>query len=146
MLKNELLLAAICAWVTTQLVKTILYAIDHRKLDLSRLVGDGGMPSGHSATVSALAISSGLCFGFSSFQFALAAIFAIVVMHDASGVRLESGKQAQVINEMIEYLQTWSFKSHAERLEELLGHTPTQVIVGALIGGLVALVFHALMG
>lgn len=142
MLKNELLLASISAWLIAQITKTIINAIKMKKFDISRLVGDGGMPSGHSATVCALAASCAFNFGMASYQFAMAAIFAIVVMHDASGVRLESGKQAKAINEMLEYLQSLKFKTHAERLEELLGHTPLQVIVGGLIGILVALIFH----
>lgn len=145
MLKNELLLASIAAWLIAQLTKTIINAIENKKLDLSRLVGDGGMPSCHSATVCSLATSSALCFGFSSYQFAMAAVFAIVVMHDASGVRLESGKQAKAINEMIEYLQTTKYKTHLERLEELLGHTPIQVLVGALIGILISVITHAVI-
>lgn len=142
MLKNEMLLAAVTAWLAAQIIKSVIYTIENRRFDISRLVGDGGMPSGHSATVSALATSSALCFGLSSYQFALAAVFAVVVMHDASGIRLESGKQAKAINEMLEYLQTWSFKTTEKRLEELLGHTPLQVLFGALLGLTVAFLYH----
>lgn len=142
MLKNEMLLAAVTAWLAAQIIKSVIYAIENRRFDITRLVGDGGMPSGHSATVSALATSSALCFGLSSYQFALAAVFAVVVMHDASGIRLESGKQAKAINEMLEYLQTWSFKTTEKRLEELLGHTPLQVLFGALLGLTVAFLYH----
>lgn len=142
MLKNEMLLAAVTAWLAAQIIKSVIYAIENRRFDISRLIGDGGMPSGHSATVSALATSSALCFGLSSYQFALAAVFAVVVMHDASGIRLESGKQAKAINEMLEYLQTWSFKTTEKRLEELLGHTPLQVLFGALLGLTVAFLYH----
>lgn len=142
MSNNELLLAPIAAWMLAQIIKSIIYAIENRRFEISRLIGDGGMPSGHSATVTALATASALCYGLSSFQFAFAAVFAVVVMHDASGIRLESGKQAKVINDMLEYLQTWSYKNQEEKLKELLGHTPLQVLAGALIGLAVAMLFH----
>jgi len=144
MFENEILLTSITAWFAAQITKCIIYSIVNRTFDASRFVGDGGMPSCHSATVSALATSCALCCGPDSSQFAISAIFAIVVMHDASGIRLASGMQAKAINEMQEFLKTWSYTTTEKKLEELLGHTPFQVLVGSLIGIAVAFVFHSL--
>ena len=138
MLRNRLLTNSVLAWTLAQLIKTILYAIMHKRLDFRRLFGDGGMPSGHSATVTALSVTAGLEHGFASASFAISAILAIIVMHDAMGVRLEAGKHAKAINELLEL-----FSSRAEpdvKLKEFLGHTPMQVCFGALLGLLVAAV------
>ena len=105
MLTNPYLLTAMSAWALAQVVKTILYAVINGKLDWERLFGDGGMPSGHSATVSSLAVFCALMHGTHTHEFAVAAILAIIVCHDAMGVRHETGKQAVLINELIEGFQ-----------------------------------------
>ena len=134
---NHLLLNALCGWGTAQILKVIIHAITNRKVDWSRLIGDGGMPSGHSATVCALATTAGLEYGLSSPHFGMAVVFGIIVMHDATGVRLEAGKHAQALNELRSLI---SRERNAEdNLKELLGHTPLQVCVGALVGIAVAL-------
>ena len=97
---NPYLITAVSSWLIAQVLKTIIHAIVNKKLDIMRLFGDGGMPSGHSATVTSLALFCGLVHGFGSVQFAIAAILAIIVCHDAMGVRLETGRQAEVINEL----------------------------------------------
>ena len=126
-----------------QLAKTIIHAIINKKLVLERMVGDGGMPSGHSATVTSLAVISALSFGFNSFQFAVTALLATIVCHDAMGVRLETGKQAQIINEMMEAFEVWTKKELPEvKLKEFVGHTPIQVIAGILLGVANACVMH----
>ena len=102
LLSNGFLLVALSSWFWAQLIKTVIHAIVTKKLDWTRLVGDGGMPSGHSATVSSLATAASLVYGPGSFQFAMAVIFAIVVCKDAMGVRLETGKQAVIINDIVE--------------------------------------------
>lgn len=142
-LYNEALLCSILSWLMAQLIKTIIHAITYKTLDLSRLCGDGGMPSGHSATVTALAICLGIKEGFSSPYFSIAAIIAIVVMHDAMGVRREAGRHAQVLNSIAEELQRMVNPSIATdvKLKEFLGHTPLQVIFGSLLGIVVAVVF-----
>ena len=143
LLTNRFLLTAMFSWLVAQVIKTILHLIINRKLDLSRLFGDGGMPSGHSATVVSLATMMALTYGPDSYQFAISAIMAIIVCHDAMGVRLETGKQAAVLNDIIE-----SFSILAEeklpgvKLEEFVGHTPIQVIAGSLIGLCNALVMY----
>lgn len=136
--QNRLLTNAILAWLAAQVLKTIIYAIVNHALDLGRLFGDGGMPSGHSATVTALATTAALTYGLDSGVFAVSAILAVVVMHDAMGVRLEAGKHAKAINELME-----TFNSNLkpeEKLQEFLGHTPLQVCFGSLLGLVVALI------
>ena len=100
LLANKILIAGITGWASAQVIKAILYTILNKEFRLERLFGDGGMPSGHSATVSAMAMMSLLHYGIGSFEFAISTMIAIIVMHDAMGVRLETGKQAEVINEL----------------------------------------------
>ena len=143
LLTNKFLLVSLSSWFVAQVLKTILYAVENRKLDISRLFGDGGMPSGHSATVTSLATYCGLNFGFGSYQFAVSAIVAIIVCHDAMGVRLETGKQAIVINEIMEAFELLAPNKISEaNLEEFVGHTPIQVLAGILLGILCAVVMH----
>lgn len=105
-----------------------------------RLVGSGGMPSSHSATVCALATATGISYGLGSFEFAISAIFAIVVMYDAIGVRRETGIQAKVLNEMMELFATMNKNITVEdKLKEFVGHTPLQVLMGAILGILLAI-------
>lgn len=134
-LRNRFFIVGVSSWFVAQLLKTILFAIENKKWDWSRLFGDGGMPSGHSATVTSLAVMSGLVYGAESFQFAVTAILAIVVCHDAMGVRLETGKQAVKINEILEAFQLLAPDKISEaNLKEFVGHTPIQVIAGILLG------------
>jgi acid phosphatase family membrane protein YuiD len=143
LITNRFLLTGISSWFVAQLAKTIIHAIINKKLVLERMVGDGGMPSGHSATVTSLAVISALSFGFDSFQFAVTALLAVIVCHDAMGVRLETGKQAQIINEMVEAFEIWTKKELPEiKLKEFVGHTPIQVIAGILLGILNGCVMH----
>ena len=143
LITNRFLITGIASWFVAQLAKTIIYAIINKKLVLERMVGDGGMPSGHSATVTSLAVISGLSYGFDSFQFAVTALLAIIVCHDAMGVRLETGKQAQIINEMMEAFEVWTKKELPEvKLKEFVGHTPIQVIAGILLGTLSGFLMH----
>ena len=142
-LRNRFFIVGVSSWFVAQLLKTILYAIENKKWDWSRLFGDGGMPSGHSATVTSLSAFCGLSFGFGSFQFAVTAILAIIVCHDAMGVRLETGKQAEVINELTKTIELLSSKEWTqEKLKEFVGHTPIQVLAGILLGIVNALVMY----
>ena len=132
---NPFLITSTSSWFVAQVIKVIINACVTKKLDWERLGGDGGMPSGHSATVSSLAIFAALRCGCGSFEFAVCAILAIIVCHDAMGVRLETGKQAQIINEMTAAFEVWTKKELPEiKLKEFVGHTPIQVIAGILIG------------
>ncbi|MDN0033758.1 divergent PAP2 family protein [Oscillibacter valericigenes] len=137
LLENHLLINSLIAWAAAQIIKTIIYASVNRTLDFHRLVGDGGMPSGHSATVTALAVTAGLEYGVDSAIFAVATILAVIVMHDAMGIRLEAGRHAKALNELLELFSS-DIKSD-EKMKEILGHTPLQVAFGALLGLAVAL-------
>ena len=131
------------AWFTAQVLKTIIHAIINKKLDITRMCGDGGMPSGHSATVSSLAVLAALVYGCDSFQFAFAAVLAIIVCHDASGVRLQTGKQAEVLNDLIEIIDMLTTEKLPEvKLKEFVGHTPVQVAAGIIVGVVNALVWY----
>lgn len=128
---------AILAWAIAQFFKIISWAFVSRELNFKRLVEPGGMPSSHSAFVTSLATGVGIREGFDSPIFALATVFALIVMYDASGVRRAAGKQARVLNAIIEDLNRRQL--HPERLRELLGHTPFEVLVGALLGIIIAI-------
>ena len=132
LVQNHLLITALASWLIAQLVKVLLYALVNRRLDWKRLFGDGGMPSGHSATVTALAATAALECGLDSPAFAISTILAVIVMHDATGVRRQAGEHAKAINELMEALN--SDMAPEDKLQELLGHTPLQVFFGALIG------------
>ena len=135
LISNRFLIAGVSSWAVAQVLKVIIHAAIYKKLEWERLFGDGGMPSGHSATVTSVAAMSGRVFGLGSFEFAIAAILAIIVCHDAMGVRRETGKQAVIIIEMIELLEAVTKKDLPEaKLKEFVGHTPLQVIAGSVIG------------
>ena len=128
LLSNPFLLIGLSSWFWAQLIKTIIHAIVTKSIDFTRLIGDGGMPSGHSATVSSLATAAALVYGLGSFEFAMAFIFAIVV-------RLETGRQAVIINDIVEAFNSLASEKLPEaKLKEFVGHTPLQVIAGILLG------------
>ena len=138
---NRILIASFWAWLSAQVIKTILYLIVNKDFNPERLVGDGGMPSSHSATVMALVTSTAFYYGSNTFEFAVTAILALIVMHDAMGVRRETGKQAKAINNMMELLTDMNNNiSPEEKLKEFVGHSPSQVFFGALLGILVAFI------
>ena len=137
--QNKIFVSAALGWLVAQVLKTIIYLIINKRFVAERMVGGGGMPSSHSATVCALATAAGMRYGGGSFEFAVAAMFAIVVMYDAMGVRRETGIQAKVLNEMMELLTNMGKDMSAEdKLKELVGHTPLQVLMGAILGILIA--------
>ena len=144
---NRFLIIGLTSWLWAQVLKTIIYAFMNKKLDLSRLVGDGGMPSGHSATVASLTTAALLCYGPGSFQFAISLILGIVVCKDAMGVRLETGKQAVMLNEMMRVFNvlTSSEQLPEVKLKEFVGHTPIQVMAGILLGIANAVVMYELV-
>lgn len=135
LLHNPYLITAVSSWAIAQVLKVIINAIVNKEISMERLFGDGGMPSGHSATVSSLAVFTALRCGVGSFEFAMAAVVAIIVCHDAMGVRLETGKQAAVLNEIIRHFENLTKQDlFSVTLKEFVGHTPTQVCVGILLG------------
>ena len=144
---NRFLIIGLTSWLWAQVLKTIIYAFMNKKLDLSRLVGDGGMPSGHSATVASLTTAALLCYGPGSFQFAISLILAVVVCKDAMGVRLETGKQAVMLNEMMRVFNvlTSSEQLPEVKLKEFVGHKPIQVMAGILLGIANAVVMYELV-
>ena len=127
------------AWVTAQSLKFLFDLIASRQIDIRRLVGSGGMPSSHSAFVVSLATVFGISEGLDSAAFGLAMAFALVVMYDAAGVRRATGKQARVLNRMFHHAK--GELRLEEELKELIGHTPFEVIAGALLGIAFALLF-----
>lgn len=133
-LDNRVLLVALVACVIAQLLKLMIEVIQNRKLSVQVLVTTGGMPSSHSALVTALATGVGQTVGWSSSEFAVATVFAIIVMYDAAGVRQAAGKQARILNQMIDELFNEHPEFNQDRLKELLGHTPFEVIAGSALG------------
>jgi acid phosphatase family membrane protein YuiD len=133
------LLPALLAWAIAQVLKVCVILVRKRHLDLRVLAETGGMPSSHSAIVAALTTSIGRLNGVSSDTFAIALIFSIVVMYDAQGVRRAAGRQAAVLNRLIDDLVAQRGIQET-RLRELLGHTPVEVLVGAALGIAVGLV------
>ena len=142
---NDVLIVALASWFIAQLAKIVINAIVNKKIDFERLFGDGGMPSGHSATVTAAALMIGIHEGFATPIFGLALLFAIVVMHDATGVRQEAGKHARSIIELTDLFNEYFAENDEElkldKLKTLVGHTPLQVVFGALTGAIVVVLY-----
>jgi acid phosphatase family membrane protein YuiD len=132
-LQNGPLVTAVMSWFLAQLIKVVIVLFKTRELDVAKFFASGGMPSSHSSTVTALATAVGFEEGVTSTLFAISAIFAVIVMYDASGVRLAVSKQAKILNDFF-HGRTKDYKL----LNELVGHTPYQVIVGAILGIAVA--------
>ncbi len=137
-LNNHVLIVALLSCVLAQLSKVVVELIYHGKLNFRVIFESGGMPSSHSALVTALATDIGLRKGWDSGEFAIAAVFAIIVMYDAAGVRQAAGKQAKILNQMIDELFTGDHHLTEIHLKELLGHTPFQVLIGSIIGVVIA--------
>ena len=142
----EVIFVAFSGIITAQLIKCILHLIVKRNLDLRLFTTTGGMPSSHSAGVMGLSTAVGLIKGFSSIEFAIALGYAFIVMYDAAGVRRAAGKQAACLNKIIMDLYKQDLQEAGGKLKELLGHTPMQVLVGALYGILYAILIHRFLG
>ncbi len=138
LIHNPVFVSAVTGWFVAQVLKTLIHAVIVGKFDPERLVGSGGMPSSHAATVCAMATAVFFAYGAGSFEFAITVIMAIIVMHDAMGVRLETGKQAKLLNEITEIFKSFEGASFSdfsnEKLKEFVGHTPLQVLAGAVLG------------
>lgn len=136
LLGNRLLVVPLISWGTAQILKTIIYALISKSFTAERLIGGGGMPSAHSATVCSLSLMCAFNYGIGSFEFAMASIFAIVTMYDAMNVRLETGRQGEALNDLLEAFNKISKEQIGpdKALKELIGHTPLQVLVGGLLG------------
>ena len=143
-ISNHIILVALSSWAITQVLKFFVAWIAEGHPDLRRLFGDGGMPSGHTATAFSMAAMVGYTCGFASPIFGLALIFTIVVMHDATGVRREAGKQARLLLEIVTTFG--DIFTGRQKLKTMVGHTPMQVFLGALFGILVATVYILIFG
>ncbi len=142
MLNNDILISAVLGWLVAQLLKTGINTFFTKKFSAERLIGSGGMPSSHSSTVCALATATVYHYGVSSFEFAVTAILAIIVMYDAMGVRRETGEQAKLLNKMMESLTAHDGSPFSQdKLKEFIGHTPIQVIAGIILGISIAIIY-----
>ncbi|KAI4336612.1 hypothetical protein L6164_015116 [Bauhinia variegata] len=144
-LSNYPLISAIVAFAIAQSTKFFTSWYKERRWDFKQLVGSGGMPSSHSATVTALAASIGFQEGFGGPLFAIALILASIVMYDATGVRLQAGRQAELLNQIVYELPAEHPLAESRPLHELLGHTPPQVIAGGLLGLVTAAIGHLII-
>ncbi|CAN1209325.1 divergent PAP2 family protein [Tumidithrix helvetica PCC 7403] len=133
-LDNNVLLIALSASISAQLLKLLIDLFHSKQLRVHLLFETGGMPSSHSALVSALATGIGRTQGWDTPQFAIATVFAFIVMYDAAGIRLAAGKQAKVLNQIIVEVFEEERATEFDPLKELLGHTPMQVLMGAILG------------
>ena len=139
-LEYRYLIVPFATWFFIQLFKLVYDLVTTKKFNFKRILGAGGMPSSHSAVVVALCTMIGKAYGINSAIFGLSVVFAFVVMYDAAGVRRAAGKQAKLLNKIVQTPGLTGVEV-TERLQEVLGHTPTQVFVGAFIGFIVGLVF-----
>ncbi|MFC1593913.1 divergent PAP2 family protein [Candidatus Omnitrophota bacterium] len=141
LISNQILWITLLAWTVAQLIKVLIGVIRKKRFDFRWFVGTGGMPSSHASGATALAANCGLYVGFDSAIFALAAVFAMVTMFDAQGVRRSAGVQARLLNKILDDIY-WKGKIEESRLMELIGHTPFEVLVGSLLGLTIAIVFY----
>lgn len=137
-LNNAILISAVTAWLIAQILKVIVNISLAKNISIEFIFSSGGFPSSHSATVSALALGIGKYYGWDSPIFAVAAIFGMIVLYDAAGVRRAAGKQAEVLNQLVERLYHGPDLAQ-ERLKELIGHTPLEVFGGVMVGIIVGL-------
>ena len=147
LLSNYPLMTAVLSWFVAQVLKTAIDAYFNKGINWERMTGSGGRPSSHSSTVVSLAVAIGVSYGVDSTLFALALIFAIVVMYDATGVRRETGKQAVILNRLLlDNPFSWTGEEFDKKLKEYVGHTPLQVLMGAILGVLIALIMGDVYG
>ncbi|MDP8211706.1 MAG: divergent PAP2 family protein [Candidatus Zapsychrus exili] len=138
---NKILMITLLVWAIAQGIKVTIGIVKEKRFNFKWLIGTGGMPSSHAAGATALAVTCGLETGFGSVFFALAAVFAMVTMFDAQGVRRSAGEQAAILNKILDDMY-WKGKIESGRLLELIGHTPLQVIIGSILGLVLAIFFY----
>lgn len=139
--RNYIFWTSVAAWIIAQGIKVALGVFRERKFNFRWFVGTGGMPSSHAAGVSALATSIGVTYGFGSAIFAVTLLFTLIVLFDAQGVRLSTGRQAEILNKMLDDIY-WKKKLDEEKLKEFIGHTPVEVLAGAFLGIVVSLLLY----
>ena len=140
LLNNYALVCSMLGWFIASFAKVMIIIIREKRIDLRKMYASGGMPSSHSATVSALATAVAKTDGLRSTSFAIAFMFAFIVMYDALGVRRAAGEQARILNQLVNNLSENKPVYLKKNLKELIGHTPLEVVVGALLGILIVLV------
>ena len=140
LIENKILLTVIAAWAISCVLKGIICLVTGKEIHLNKIFGSGGMPSSHSATVTALAMSVGLAEGLDSAAFAISTVMAFVVMYDASGVRRAAGQHARFINMLMEAIMEPDPAENQTKLKEILGHTPLEVMAGAVLGIVTAII------
>jgi acid phosphatase family membrane protein YuiD len=140
-LTNKVVIATFFAWFIAQFIKVVIGTVVEKRFNFKWFVGTGGMPSSHSAGVSALATSVGIQEGVGSALFVVALMFAVVVICDAQGFRRAAGKQAEALNKILDDIY-WKRGIQEDRLKELLGHTPVQVFAGLALGIILPFVFY----
>lgn len=146
LLSNRCLIIVLITLIFTQLLKGLLHCLLYRQFTFSRFFGDGGMPSTHAATASSLCTACGIYCGLDSAAFAISVVVAMIVCRDAIGVRQETGKQASVINDIVEVLHVFGSKALPdEKLKEFVGHTPLQVAIGLAVGLISALILATIL-
>ncbi len=141
---NYMLLCGVIAYFAAQIFKILITLIRDKRLDMALIFASGGMPSSHSSTVAALCIASARLYGVGSPWFAVTLILASIVMYDAAGVRRQAGEHAKVLNQLLQDLTSGDQKRTEEGLKELIGHTPLQVVMGAILGIIVPLLIPIL--
>jgi acid phosphatase family membrane protein YuiD len=139
--QNRIFLTTLAVWFVAQTIKVVLGVLKEKRFNFRWFVGTGGMPSSHAAGASALATSVGLEYGFNSALFAVAAVFAMVTMFDAQGVRRATGYQATILNKMLDDIY-WKGQIEEQKLKELVGHTPIEVLAGFMLGVVCALMLY----
>ena len=144
-LMNKVLIISCLGYLISGIIKVIIDAIVFKKFTFKNLVRSGGMPSSHTATVVSLTVALGMLEGFESSLFAIAAILSIIVIHDAVGVRRETGKQAEILNKMMFESNAFTDIEFDKHLKEFVGHTPTQVFFGVIVGIFVGVFFSLIL-
>lgn len=139
---NEWLITALIGWFAAQLLKVLITLLVDKSFEPARFFGSGGMPSSHASFTVALAVGIGITEGFDTVAFAIAFVFAFIVMYDAAGVRRYAGEHAKTINKVVEHLKLTENGTPYRRLKTLLGHTPVEVFGGAVLGAIIALIRH----
>ncbi|MCX5677596.1 MAG: divergent PAP2 family protein [Candidatus Omnitrophica bacterium] len=139
--RNYIFLTSFAAWAIAQTIKVILGVIREKRFNFRWFVGTGGMPSAHAASVSSLSTSVGVTYGFDSALFAIVLTFTLIIMFDAQTTRLSTGRQAGILNKMIDDIY-WKHQFDDKKLKEFLGHTPIEVFVGAGLGIVVSLLLY----
>jgi uncharacterized protein len=136
---NKILVISACTWAITQILKVVIILVQEKRIAWNFFFSSGGMPSAHSATVCALCTAIAMIAGTGSVLFAIAVVLAVIVMYDAAGVRQSVGQQSAILNRIVKEVKFKTSKMEREKdLRELIGHTPFQVLVGALLGVLIS--------